>query len=239
MKGFRLAEGEILAWINSDDVYLPGTLQAVTLWFRDNPGSGLMYGAAHYTDESGKVIGSYPTEKFDLKKLPYFNFFCQPSTFFRKSVFQHVGGLDERLNYAMDYDLFVRIAKQFPCIYTPVYFSNYRLHETSKTMNSEFLLKYYEEILRLTLKYFNWAPLNQVYGFCNCYSISRLPVFLKKIKFIVICLSIVCTLIHSIRLNRGLKWQDLKLLTRANLMKIFGNRLLIIGGQQLPDHKAS
>lgn len=235
MKGFHLAEGEILAWINSDDVYLPGTLNVVSQWFRDNPESALFYGAAHYTDESGKIIGRYPTEKFDLKKLAYFNFFCQPSTFFRRNVFENVGGLDDSLNYAMDYDLFIRIATRYPCSYTPAFFSKYRLHETSKTMNSESLLKYHEEILHLTLKHFNWAPLNQVYGFCNYYIASRLPIFLQKLRFVVIGSSFFCTVVHSIRLNRGLKRQDLKLLNQANLKKIFQNRLGIIRGRQEHD----
>jgi glycosyltransferase involved in cell wall biosynthesis len=229
-KGFSRAEGEIFAWLNSDDLYLPGTLQTVAEFFRETPGTALVYGDAHFCDYEGKIIGQYPTEGFDLNKLAYRNFFCQPSTFFRKNSYEAVGGLDDSLRFTMDYDLFIRMGKQLDCRYLPQFLSQYRLHETSKTMHSDELFEYHEEILRLTLKHFNWAPVNQVYGSCDYLCRSRLPDALKRFRPLVIGCAAFCTICRSLWLNRGLRRQDLKLLTLANFRKLFRERLDILRG---------
>jgi glycosyltransferase involved in cell wall biosynthesis len=230
IKGFNQAKGDILAWLNSDDLYLPGTLQTVAAFFRDNPDTALLYGDAHYCDSEGKIIGRYPTEGFDLNKLAYRNFFCQPSTFFRKTAYEAVGGLDDTLNFTMDYDLFIRMGKQLDCRYLPQFLSQYRLHETSKTIHSDDLFQYHEEILRLTLKHFNWAPLNQIYGSCNYYCQSRLPGGLKRSRPLVIGAAAVCTIFRSLWLNRGLRKEDLRLLHFASFRKLFKERLDILRG---------
>jgi glycosyltransferase involved in cell wall biosynthesis len=230
MKGLRMATGEVLAWLNSDDLYLPGTLQAVAAFFRTNPGTALLYGDADYCDTVGNFMGRYPTEKFEFAKLAYFNFICQPSTFFRKRAFEAVGGLDETLHYVMDYDLFVRIGKQFACRYVPQVFSKYRLHETSKTMLDEALFDNHEEALRSALKHFGWAPLNRVYGACNYFCLSRLPAPLAKLRFLVIGATIFCTLPRSLLLNRGLRRADLKLLRLNNFRKLTKDRIEILQG---------
>jgi glycosyltransferase involved in cell wall biosynthesis len=230
IKGFRMAEGEILAWLNSDDTYLQGTLQTVAAFFRKNSGTALLYGDAHYCDSGGKIIGRYPTEDFVLRKLAYFNFICQPSTFFRREAFEAVGGLDDALHYAMDYDLFVRICKQFTCCHLPQFFSKYRLHEVSKTVRDDVLFENYEETLHVARKYFDWAPLNLVYGSCNYYCLTRLPGSLTRLRPLVTGVALLCTLPRSLWLNRGLRREDLKLLRPANLKKIFKERLEILLG---------
>jgi len=230
MKGFSLAEGEIFAWLNSDDLYLPGTLQTTAVFFQENLSNSFLYGDAHYCDTEGKIVGRYPAEEFDLEKLAYFNFICQPSTFFRRKAFEDVGGLDESLHFTLDYDLFIKIGKRFRCCYMPQVFSKYRLHGTSKTVRSDDLLEYHEEILYLTLKHFNWAPLNQVYGFCYYYCLSRLPVFLKKFRFLMIGSALFCAILRSLWLNHGLHRKDLKLLKLTNLRKIFKERMEILHG---------
>jgi len=230
MKVFRLAEGGILAWLNSDDTYMPGTLEAISSFFRENPDTALLYGDAHYCNTAGEIIGRYPTEEFDLKKLAYCNFICQPSTFFRKEAFEAVGGLDDSLHFAMDYDLFVKICKHFTCRYLPQFFSKYRLHEASKTVRDDVLFENHEEVLRLALKYFDWAPLNRVYGACNYYCLSRLPKSLARLRFLIMGTTLCCTLARSLWLNRGLRREDLKLLNSANLRKIFKERMEILRG---------
>lgn len=230
MKGFGMAEGEILAWLNSDDVYLPGTLQVVSEFFRDHPTTSLVYGEAHYCDPCGELVGRYPTQEFDLEKLAWFNFFCQPSTFFRKPAFKAVGGLDQSLRYAMDYDLFVKIGKRFACGYLPRPLSKYRLHESSKTMFDANLFKNHDEALYLALKHFGWAPLNRVYGSCNYLCLSRLPALLTKVRPLVIGVTLLCTVPRSLWLNRGVRRADLRLLRWSSLRKIFMNRIEILRG---------
>jgi glycosyltransferase involved in cell wall biosynthesis len=229
-KGFRLAEGDILAWLNSDDVYLPGTLQSVTAFFGGHPGTALLYGAAHYCDTAGNIIGSYPTEAFEFTKLAWANFFCQPSAFFTKAAFVAVGGIDDTLQYCMDYDLFIRIARQFDCRYLPQLLAKYRLHETAKTMRDDVLFDNHEETLRVAMKYFGWAPINRVYGSCNYYCRSRFPRFLVRCHPLAIGAALLCSVFRSLRLNRGMRKAELKLLTMTNFRKLFKERIDILRG---------
>jgi glycosyltransferase involved in cell wall biosynthesis len=229
-KGFRMADGGILAWLNSDDVYLPGTLQAVAGFFRSDAETVLFYGDAHYCDATGAVVGRYPTEAFDGEKLAWFNFFCQPATFFREEAFATVGGLDPSLHFAMDYDLFIRLAQSGKTRYLPRYFAKYRLHAEAKTVADDMLCRNHEEALRVVMKHFDWAPLNRVYGWCYYACLAKMPGLLPKFRILSILAALVCALPRSVWLNRGLRRQDLKLLSRSNFHKLFKDRLEILRG---------
>ncbi|MDX2495078.1 MAG: glycosyltransferase family 2 protein [Desulfuromusa sp.] len=230
LKGFAMAEGGILAWLNSDDVYLPGVLQTAIDRFQADPETALLYGEAQYCDTEGEIIGNYPTEEFNLEKLAWFNFFCQPATFFRKEVYAAVGGLDANLHYGMDYDLFVRIGKRYRCSLCREVLAKYRLHESSKTVDSMELYKNHEETLSLAVKHFDWAPLNRVYGASYYACLSRLPEFLIRRQLPLILLSSLYAVPRSLWLNRGVRRADLRLLNRKTLSKLFKDRLDILRG---------
>jgi glycosyltransferase involved in cell wall biosynthesis len=74
LKGYLMATGQILAWLNSDDTYLPEALRSAADFFRDHPETAPLYGKSHYCDLTGAVIGSYWTEDFTFDKLAWFNF---------------------------------------------------------------------------------------------------------------------------------------------------------------------
>jgi glycosyltransferase involved in cell wall biosynthesis len=234
-KGFRMAEGDIFAWLNSDDTYLSGALQNVADTFHSSPGIALIYGDAHYCGNAGSIIGRYRTEKFDYGKLAWFNFICQPSTFFRRDVFEAVGGLDDSLHFAMDYDLWLRIGKRFPCRYLPLFLSTYRLHESSKTVSDKTLMDNAEEGLSVAMKHFGWAPLTRVYNACHPLCRSRLPAFLARKGAAVAFAALFCSMYRSIRLNHGVNRKDIKLLTRENFRKIFKTRLEVMTGESNRD----
>ena len=230
LKGFRMAEGEVYAWLNSDDTYLPGTLQAAASFFCDYPEIGLLYGDAHYCDTAGSIIGRYRTEEFEYGKLAWFNYICQPSAFFSKAAFEAAGRLDESLNFAMDLDLWLRIGRRFPCRYLPRFLSTYRLHESSKTVHNATLYENSEEALRLALKYFDWAPLTRVYNSCSFSCRDHLPESVTRFKCVVAAATVLCSVLRSLWLNRGLCRKDLKLLNRANFRKLFKSRIDIMTG---------
>lgn len=230
MKGFRMATGEIFAWLNSDDTYLPGAFQIAATLLRDNTDTGLLYGEADYCDQAGAIIGRYRTEEYVFDKLAWFNFICQPSAFFTRKAFDAVGGLDEALRFAMDYDLWLRIGKRFPCRYLPTPLSKYRLHEASKTISDKTLFENSEEALHLAIKYFDWAPLTRVYNSCNFYCQARLPIFLAKNRPVLIFSTIFFTLFRSLWLNRGICINDLKLLNEENFRKLLKSRVEIMIG---------
>ncbi len=111
--GFRLARGEILGWLNSDDTYEPGAVKAAAEYLVANPETAVVYGDARYIDERNAVIGSYPTENFDIERLAETCVICQPAAFMRRGPFDAVGMLDPTLHYCMDYDLWIRMGRRF------------------------------------------------------------------------------------------------------------------------------
>ena len=108
-QGFGLAKGDIFAWLNSDDVLLPGAVSSVVNRFRQHPDCDLLYGNAHFIDECDRVLGDYPTAPYDFDRLLESCCICQPAAFWRRSVLDRIGPLDDSLHYAMDYDYWMRL----------------------------------------------------------------------------------------------------------------------------------
>jgi glycosyltransferase involved in cell wall biosynthesis len=134
-KGFRRASGTILAWINSDDVLLPGAVSKAVNAFRERPWAAAIYGEGYLIDAGGAITSRFPyTEPLNLWKLIHLSdYILQQSVFFRSSVIQEVGYLDENLHYTMDWDILIRIAKRWPLEYVPEYFGCLREYSTTKS----------------------------------------------------------------------------------------------------------
>jgi glycosyltransferase involved in cell wall biosynthesis len=134
-KGFRRAHGKILAWLNSDDTYLPGAVTAAVNHLTRHPDCAMVYGEGYLIDEADRVKGRFPaTEPFDLWTLVYVtDFILQQTTFFRRDTLEAVGYLDETLNWAMDWDLFIQIGKRFRIDYLPQYLASLREYQAAKT----------------------------------------------------------------------------------------------------------
>jgi glycosyltransferase involved in cell wall biosynthesis len=107
-RGFRYSDGSILGWVNSDDVLLPGALKAVVEIFEGNPGVDVVYGDAFFINETGVIQGKYPTPKFSEKVLLNTCFLSQPSVFFRRSIYDQVGGVRNDLHFCLDYNLWLK-----------------------------------------------------------------------------------------------------------------------------------
>jgi glycosyltransferase involved in cell wall biosynthesis len=134
-KGFARATGEILAWINSDDTYEPGAVREAVMEMLAHPEMGLVYGDANFIDDHGRVIGRFPAAQTDYLRLRRgYVHIPQQAAYFRRDVWKQVGPLDPSFFFAMDYDLWVRIAKLAPLQYTRKVWANFRLHGDSKTM---------------------------------------------------------------------------------------------------------
>ncbi|NTV84578.1 MAG: glycosyltransferase [Bacteroidales bacterium] len=139
-KGVQMATGEIIGWLNSDDLYLQGALQAVADHFRDHPECRWAYGRCRIIDSSGKERWQWITryknarlKKFTMDKLLRENFISQPAVFFRKELFDEAGRLNLDLHYAMDYDLWLRFAKISPAGVIDRDLSSFRRHGSSKS----------------------------------------------------------------------------------------------------------
>ncbi len=134
-KGFRLGRGSILAWINSDDVYLPGAISAAVQALSANPQCGMVYGEGYMMDRDGNVQGRFPHSRpFDLWRLVHLSdYILQQSTYFRRAALDQVGYLNEQLNYGMDWDIFIRIGLQYPVSFIPEYLGCIRQHDDAKS----------------------------------------------------------------------------------------------------------
>jgi glycosyltransferase involved in cell wall biosynthesis len=137
-QGFAHAQGEILAWLNSDDLYLPGTISRAVAYLNSNPDVGMVYGAADFINEGGQVIGHFPSRQTDYRRLRQgYVHIPQQSAFFRASIWRQVGPLDPSFFFAMDYDLWVRISKVARIEYVPEVWSQFRLHSDAKTISAD------------------------------------------------------------------------------------------------------
>lgn len=139
-KGFRLASGEILGWLNSDDTYEAGAVSTAVEHLRRHPDDAMVYGDATHVDEEDKEIGPCAyVGPFDLDRLVHeSDYIVQPAAFFRRSAFEAVGGLDESLHWAMDYDLWLKLARRFPIAYLPRKLARYRQTGQNKTALGRF-----------------------------------------------------------------------------------------------------
>ena len=134
--GFKRAKGEILAWLNADDVYMPGTLQHIADKFIHFPSTEIIYGDCVFIDEKGNFI-RYFTECEDYDKyrlLNFSNFIMQPTTFFTRNKLFEIGLLDENLFYAMDWDLWCSFSeKNAKFKYLPRVLAANRVYSNTKT----------------------------------------------------------------------------------------------------------
>lgn len=133
-RGFSRATGDILGWVNSDDYLLPGALARIGQFFTQNPETDLAIGGGIVVDAGGGLIRKYYSfpQSFD-SLLVGGQFFMQPSSFWRRSAYEAVGGLDTSLHFCFDYDLFLRLTRIRAPGGIAAMLAAFRIHEQSKT----------------------------------------------------------------------------------------------------------
>jgi glycosyltransferase involved in cell wall biosynthesis len=138
-KGMVRATGEILGWLNSDDVLCPGALHTVAeAWRRHSPCHFLTGDGEYVSTNRAQVVHTIRARAYSFADLLHFakgKYLPQPSVFFSRKAFEKVGGLDTGLTYAMDFDLWLRLRLRYPLHYVSVCLSQLRLHEDAKTAN--------------------------------------------------------------------------------------------------------
>lgn len=133
-KGMRQAGGEIVAWLNSDDFYLPGAVQSALNAFRENPQAGLVYGDVLSVDADGRVFNLQQFKQCDLLDLMSFSIISQPAVFMRRSVLEQAGLLDESYHCLLDHHLWLRMARLAPLVYLPKPLAAARYHPEAKNL---------------------------------------------------------------------------------------------------------
>jgi len=146
-KGLSVARGDIIGWLNSDDIYYPGTLMTVSDIFSKHPDIDIIYGMADHIGEDGAILRPYFSEEWNYERLKEYCFICQPAVFFRRGLIEKFGLLDEKLNYCMDYEYWLRIGREISFYYVKQKFAGSRLHDQNKTIGSTVAV--HEEILNM------------------------------------------------------------------------------------------
>ncbi len=137
-KGFARAKGDILAWLNSDDTYEPRAVGTAVKYLLEHPHVGMVYANANFINEDGHVIGKFNSAQTDYRLLRQgYVHIPQQTMFFRARLWKEVGPLDPSFYFAMDYDLWTRIAQRALLAYLPQTWANFRLHTSGKTIAAD------------------------------------------------------------------------------------------------------
>lgn len=137
-KGLCMARGKVLAYLNSDDTYLPGTIHTITSYFKVHPKVGLIYGDCYAVNTDGNAFGTIRGHPFNLRRMIMRGEFVpQQAAFWSRQAMDEVGLLDARLHYCMDHDYFIRIGQRSPAQHIPQPLATFRFHTNSKTVSRQ------------------------------------------------------------------------------------------------------
>ena len=156
-QGLQKSSGEILAYLNSDDVYYPNTFNVVSQYFETHPDCLALYGEAYHLYEDGSIMERYYTEPWSYPRLFQLCYLCQPAVFWRREVMERFGVFDATLQLAMDYDYWLRVGREIEFHYLEgCYLAGSRLHQETKTLSQR--VKVHQEILEVVLSHCSVPP---------------------------------------------------------------------------------
>jgi glycosyltransferase involved in cell wall biosynthesis len=232
-KGWKRATGDIVGYLNSDDLLLPGSLEQMSAFFEKNNDVDFVYGNATYIDENGEQIGRLNGHPYDLRQLLLRKHTIpQPAMFFRRKLLADIGYLNEEFHYTMDFDFWLRTTLKHTMAYIPSDLAAMRMHSKAKTQSRQNL--FYLDELNVLTKFFSQPGLPETIKkseslvFARCYlrgadalfklgqcadashiarkGLAMSPWALLDIRIFVLCLSILTGYDFyqlGIRLKRG------------------------------------
>jgi glycosyltransferase involved in cell wall biosynthesis len=133
-KGLRKASGHIVAWINSDDLYMAGTVRDAVETLQKHPEVGMVYGDGIMVDAKGNLLDRHTYRTYTVLDLLCFEVLLQPTVFMRREVLQQVGYLSEDYDLILDHDLWIKIAAQASILHVPSFWAVERTHDSAKTI---------------------------------------------------------------------------------------------------------
>lgn len=150
-QGWMNSTGEILAWLNSDDVYCAGALASVAQFFNAHPDVMAVYGEAIYISADDRTLKPVTNiREYSASELRIHDFITQPATFIRRSVFEHVGLLSEQYRYVFDWEYWIRISQHYDFVRISTQVAGYRI--TGENLTTTGKTKRFTEMLRLVFR---------------------------------------------------------------------------------------
>jgi glycosyltransferase involved in cell wall biosynthesis len=166
-KGLQRSRGMVVAYLNSDDTYLPGAVAKAVRFLKAHPEFAMVYGEGYHVDVHGKIMERYYTEPFDFRRLAEICYICQPTVFLRREVLASVGCFNANLHYCMDYDYWIRVGKRYAVGYIPEYLAYSRIHSEGKTLSKRAV--FHAEILRTIRHHYGKVPWRWVAAYAHAY----------------------------------------------------------------------
>jgi glycosyltransferase involved in cell wall biosynthesis len=161
-RGFAMSRGEIFAYLNADDLYLPGAVSTAVRSFE----ADAVYGGAWWINEAGERLAAYPVRDFDLELLARECFICQPASFVRREAFENVGGMDPELSLTFDYEFWMRLAKTYEIRRIDGILASSRMHRTNKSLGQR--AGVFRETFRILRRHYGYVPFQWIYAYL-CY----------------------------------------------------------------------
>jgi glycosyltransferase involved in cell wall biosynthesis len=216
-KGIRAGVGDIIGWLNSDDVYYPGAIKQAVEFFAAHPEVDAVYGMADYIADDDSIIDVYPTEAWDFQKLKNVCFICQPALFLRRSVFEQHGYLDTRLHYCMDYEYWLRLGRagaRFGYLETKL--AGARMYVGNKTISGT--LGAHTEIIDMFRQRFGRVPDSWLFGYAHMVAKRRTGMNDHPMRFLFG--KGVQSIAAALRWNRSISPEMMRLLLRGASKKL-------------------
>jgi len=178
-KGFARSHGSVFAYLNADDIYLPGAISNAMRVLASEPGTGVVYGDANWVDEQGRTLAPYPVRPYDAALLSQECFISQPAAFIRREAFELAGRMDSNLQYAYDYDLWIRVSRLYPMRKIDAVLATSRMHTHNKTVGQR--RSVLRETLRLLRSHYGYVPFPPVHAYTS-YLVDRRDQFFEPLQ---------------------------------------------------------
>ena len=208
-QGICATDGEVIGWLNSDDVYYPGTIARVVNYFTAHPDVDVVYGMADHIDLEDRAFETYPSERWSLDRLQETCFICQPALFFRRRVVEQHGLLDESLNYCMDYEYWLRLGKAGVRFgYLEEKLAGSRLYADNKTLGAR--VRVHKEINNMFKKLFGKVPDRWLFNYAHA-AVEATMSRDNYPKFFVVKMGVISVL-SSLKWNKNISLEMYKTL---------------------------